>query len=89
MSELKEVRELMVGLKHVAVCIAKVAKDGQVNAIDTVHLMELLSKQSDLIAAVQGLAEIPSELKGIELDQMGALILEILQAVKAVKAEIA
>ena len=88
-SDLKEIRQMMLGLKHVSVCVAKVMKDGKVDAADMIHLMELLGKQADLIAAIQGVSVIPSELKGMELDQVGTLVLEILQAVKAVKAELA
>lgn len=89
MSEMKEVKELMEGLKHLAVFVARVARDGKVDLTDMVHVMQLLNNQAVLMGAIQGITDVPKELKGIDLDQAGRLMIELITAIKDVKAEAA
>lgn len=87
--ELKEIRELMTGLKVIAVFITRVLNDGKIGIDDTIHLMQLMSNQGSLIAAIQGISEVPAEVKSIELEQAGQLVIELIKAIAEVKAEAA
>ena len=81
---IKETKELLAGLGEVAVAAKKIAKDGKVSADDLTVLMDLALKAEKLSAAVQGVGEVPAELK--DLDE--AEVMEIIKEIYAISEKI-
>jgi hypothetical protein len=82
----KEILELIEGLKQLVLVGKAVMKDGKIDMSDLVHLSALMSKQAELVAAFQGLAELKEEAKDIDLAEAQQVILALLAAAKEVKA---
>jgi hypothetical protein len=82
----KELLELVKGLKELGLVTKAVLKDGKINLDDLGALTGLLAKQQDLVNAFQGLGDIDEELKDLSLDEILLVIKELGEAAKAVKA---
>ena len=82
----KEVKELLAGIKILAVAAAKVMKDGKLGSDDVGVVIELLSKQDQLVAAVQGLDEGLLEVKDLTIEEISVILFDIIDIAKAVKA---
>lgn len=83
---IKELSELIVGLKDLAVTVKQVFKDGKVDLSDLALVVGLIAQSSDLVAAVQGVDQIPAEFKDLSGDEVQTLITELLTAYAAFKA---
>jgi hypothetical protein len=81
-----EVKELLAGVKILAVAAAKVMKDGKLGSDDVGVVIELLSKQDQLVAAAQGLDEVGLEIKDLTIDEISSILFDIIDIAKAVKA---
>lgn len=86
MEGIKEIQELLLGLKDVAVAVKQVMKDGKVDMGDIPILLGLLTKVSDLTNAVAGINQIPAEVKDLTGDEINTLVQQVLAAVAEVKA---
>jgi hypothetical protein len=82
----KELLELVKGLKELGLVVKAVLKDGKINLDDLGALTGLLAKQQDLVNAFQGLSDVDEELKDLSLDEILLVIKELGEAAKAVKA---
>ena len=82
----KELLEVIAGLKEVALIGKAALKDGKIDLSDLNLLSQLLLKQQVLIAAFDGLGEVGAEVKDISLDEAMALIKALLDAAKDVRA---
>jgi hypothetical protein len=82
----KELMELIAGLKELILVGKSVMKDGKVDLSDIGALSVLLAKQSELVAAFQGLSEIDDEVKDLDLAEAQEVILALIAAAKEVKA---
>lgn len=83
---IKELLELLEGVKTLALDGKKVMADGKVNLADLPVAMELLNQFDVLSAAVKGADQIPGEFKDLsigEIEQIVAKVLEIAAALKA------
>jgi len=83
--DIKESKELLVGLELVSVTIGDIAKDG-IGADDIAKLLPLLSQFQSLIDAVDGIKNIPSEIKDIdqlELIELGTQAYEMIKNIIA------
>jgi hypothetical protein len=83
---IKEILEVLDGVKVLLVNGKKVMADGKVSLADLPVAMELLKQMSVLNAAVQGASEVVAEAKDIsgpEVDELVAKVLEVFAAVKA------
>lgn len=83
---IKEIMELLEGLKLLAVSGKQVLADGKVSVADLPVVMSLLTSVGVLAAAVQGAGEIKAEAKDLsaeELQQLAAKVLDIVNAVRA------
>jgi ABC-type proline/glycine betaine transport system permease subunit len=79
MSELKSVKEtveLIEGMGEAAKIIKLIAKDG-ITAADLIHIQSIASALPIIKDAVEGLKEIPSELKDLDETE----VLEIIAAI--------
>lgn len=83
---IKEMLELIEGLKQLLLVGKAVMKDGKIDMSDLVHLSGLMAKQAELVAAFQGLSELKEEAKDIDLAEAQEVILALLAAAKEVKA---
>lgn len=82
---IKELLELVAGLKEVALVGKAALKDGKIDMNDLGLLSQLLLKQQALILAFEGLGELGGEAKDISLDEAMELIKVLLAAAKEVK----
>jgi hypothetical protein len=61
-------------------------KDGKLGSDDVGVVIELLSKQDQLVAAVQGLDEGLLEVKDLTIEEISVILFDIIDIAKAVKA---
>jgi hypothetical protein len=81
----KELLELVAGLKEVALIGKQALKDGKIDLNDLSLLSQLLVKQQVLVAAFEGLGQVVDEAKDLSLDEAMNLIKALLDAAKEVK----
>jgi hypothetical protein len=81
----KELLELVAGLKEVALIGKAALKDGKIDLNDLSLLSQLLVKQQVLVAAFEGLGQVADEAKDLSLDEAMNLIKALLDAAKEVK----
>lgn len=86
MKDLKQTKELLEGLKLIAVAAKKVAKDGKVDLSDVGAVIDLAKESSKLVEAVKDIQEIPSELADLEKEELLEIILAVYKAVEEVEA---
>lgn len=86
MADIKEMMELFQGIKDLAVDAKKILSDGAINLTDLPIAMELLGQLGDLTTAVQGIGDIPSEIKDLSPDEINQLVAKVLEIVAAIKA---
>lgn len=85
MKGVKEILELIAGLKEVAKLGKLALKDGKIDLNDLALLSQLLVKQQTLIDALQGLGDVGDEVKDLSLDEAMQLIQALVDAAKEVK----
>lgn len=81
----KEMLELIEGIKQLLLVGKAVMKDGKVDMSDLSHLSVLMAKQAELVAAFQGLGDIKAEAKDIDLAEAQQVVLALIAAAKEVK----
>jgi len=82
----KELKELLVSLKDIAVFAKKVAADKKVNLEDLPALVDLAKNMDEVLAGFDGLNKIPDEVKDIDEAEAMELLGQVLKLVKEVKA---
>jgi len=85
---IKETLELLNALQIAGVAVAKIAKDGKVNAEDLPVLLSLSMDFSKLVDGFSGAGEIPEELKDLDEAEVMAIISKLFVIGKAVKKEL-
>lgn len=83
---IKELLELIAGLKELALVGKAVMKDGKIGIDDLGALTVLLTKTEVLMAAFQDLGKLGDEFKGMDLDEAMSAITALIDAAKEVKA---
>lgn len=86
MKDIKNILELIAGLKELGLVAKAALKDGKVDLQDLSLLAGLLSKQAVLTAALEGLAELDDEVKDLSLDEGLQIVQALVLAAKEVKA---
>lgn len=81
---IKELKELLEGLKLLAVTAKKISADGKINVDDLSSIVELGMQMGTLAAAVEGIDQVPAELK--DLDE--AEVIELITIGYSIAAEI-
>jgi hypothetical protein len=84
MKGIKESKELLEGVKVLAVSAKKIAKDG-VSLADLPEALELIKKIDILVEAVKGVDGIDEEVKDLdqaELVELGVAVFDIVKAIK-------
>lgn len=82
---IKEITELLAAVEVLGVAVKKIAKDGKVDLTDAVVLVELGAKLPVLVAAVEGVKEIPAEAKDIQAEEALALVGELYAIAKKIQ----
>jgi dihydrodipicolinate synthase/N-acetylneuraminate lyase len=85
MKGVKEMLELIAGLKEVAKLGKLALKDGKIDLNDLALLSQLLVKQQVMIDALQGLGDVGDEVKDLSLEEAMQLIQALVDAAKEVK----
>lgn len=75
--EVKEVRELLVGVMELAVLIAERLKDG-FQTDDVMHLFLKIQSDPVFVEAFKNLKEVPNEVKDLDVSESVELILVML-----------
>jgi hypothetical protein len=83
---IKEIVELLDGVKVLAIEAKQALADGSIGMGDLKELLDLFSNVGVLTAAVQGVGEIPSEIKDLSGEEAQALVGKVLELAQAVKA---
>lgn len=78
--------ELLDGVKILGVFGKKVGADGKVDLTDLPLLIELAQKSSDFAKAVEGLDQIPAEIKDIDAVEAQELVMKIFAIIAEIKA---
>ena len=86
MSGIKETLELLQGIKDLVLDAKQVLADGTVSLADLPVAIALLGQLNDLNQAVQGVSDIPTEVKDLSPDEINQLVAKVLEIVAAVKA---
>lgn len=73
--DIKETKELFAGLALVAKATKKIAEDKKVDGNDIPHVIDLAKDAPILIAAVDGIKEVPAELKDLSKEELLELIM--------------
>lgn len=82
---IKEIMELLEGVKVIGVSAKAMMADGKVDLKDIPEAIELLKQYQTIIEAFKGAGEIPHEVKDMSVDELqavGAKVLEIASALK-------
>lgn len=82
----KELKELLVSLKDIAIFAKKVAADKKVNLEDLPALVDLAKNMDEVLAGFDGLNKIPDEVKDIDEAEAMELLAALLKLIKEVKA---
>lgn len=83
---IKELLELLEGVKLLGVAGKKVFADGKIDMADLPLALGLLQKLSVLSAAVQGADQLVAEVKDLSADEANQLVLKVLELAAAIKA---
>ena len=83
--EVKNILEVLEGIKVIAVPVKKVLEDGKVNLEDLPHLMSVLKEHQKLIDAIAGVKDIPAEVKDIDAGEAALIAGKVMEVIKAVK----
>lgn len=82
----KETTELLEGVKVIGVAGVKILADKKLNLLDLGHVMELAKQSETLVAAFDGLGEIPKEVKDLSLEESQAIVSKVFEVIAAIKA---
>lgn len=82
----KETTELLAGIEVVLVAGKKITADGKVNLSDLPTLVATLQKVDELTKAVQGIEQIPGEIKDLSAEEAQEIIAKLFAVIAAVKA---
>lgn len=82
---IKEISELLEGLKLLGVAGTKIAKDG-IKFDDVAHLVALATEFGKLKSAFEDLKEIPAEAKDLKQDEVLAIVAKVFEIIEAIKA---
>lgn len=83
---IKQLLELVAGVKEVALIGKEVLKDGKIGISDLAVLAKLLEKQQVLMDAFSGVGEISGEVKDLGADEVLEVVTALVLAAKEYKA---
>lgn len=84
--EIKEMKEVLAGIRLLGVTAKQVMKDGKIGVEDLAVLVPFLAQAETLVKAVQGLPLIKEEAKDLTMAEAQELIGELYGVVAAIKA---
>lgn len=82
--DLKNTKELIDGLKLVGINGKKAFKDG-ININDLQYLLQIANNFKVLSAAIDGIGDVPKEVKDLSGDEVQELVAHLLLAINEIK----
>lgn len=82
---IKEMMEVIAAVEVLAVAVKKVMKDGKVDLSDAAVLVELGAQFPAFAAAVEGIKEIPAEVKEIDAQEALEIVGKLYAVAKKVQ----
>lgn len=82
----KEIVELLEGVKILAITAKKALADGKISLADLPLVLEAITKVSVLVEAVNGVDQVPSEVKDLTAEEIQMLVSKVLVLAAEVKA---
>jgi hypothetical protein len=82
--EIKETKELIIGLGEAGLLVGKIAKDKKVDFTDIQHVMQM--DFSKIMAAAEGADKLKAEIQDLSLEEAKELLLLLVDQVTKVKA---
>ncbi len=86
MAGIKETLELLQGIKDLVMDGKQVMADGAITLADLPVAIQLLTQLNDLNQAVQGLSDVPMEVKDLSPDEANQLVAKVLEIVAIARA---
>jgi predicted metal-dependent hydrolase len=83
--DIKETKELLEGIKAVAVIGTKIFADGKLTFSDLRHVAEMKNCCLTLREAIKGIEKVDDELKDLSIDEIQELIKEVILLINAIK----
>jgi len=84
--DIKETKELLNGLKLLAIAGRKIGADGKVSLLDLPALAVLAKDGGQILEAFKGVDMVDDEIKDLSVDEAKELLAEILKIASEVKA---
>ena len=86
MAEVKNIKEVLAAVEALGVAAKQVMKDGKVDLTDLAVVLGLFQKADVFVKAVEGVQEIPAEVKDIDGAEAQELLAALMKAFTAIKA---
>lgn len=86
MADVKNIQEVLEAIELMGVAGKQVMKDGKVDLADLPTAIGLLSQLDKVVKAVDGIDQIPAEVKDITSEEAKVLIEQVLKLIAAIKA---
>ena len=83
---IKEISELLNGVEMLGVVSKKVMADGKISLADAGIVFEAVQKYKAVVAAFQGINDVPAEVKDLSAEEANLLLSKLLSVVQAIKA---
>lgn len=80
---IKETKELFAGLGLVAKEVKGALADGKIDLSDLKHVVELGKEHQVLVDAIQGVNEVPAELKDLDKEELLEILMLVYKEIAA------
>lgn len=84
--DIHNLMEVLQSVEDLAIAAKQVLKDGKVDLADLPIALALLPKVAALAAAVDGVSDIPAEVKDMDAAEIQAAVAKLLEVVQKVQA---
>jgi hypothetical protein len=85
---IKETLELLNSIEVISISFVKAFKDGKINLEDLPIFFELMKEAKTIIDGIQGIKEIPEEIKDLEEREAAAIGIKLYAILARLKKEI-
>lgn len=83
---IKEILEMLEGMKVLAALGKSMAADGKINLADLPQLVVLVNNFGVLSAAINGMGELPAEAKDMDKEEAKQIVDKVFEIIEALKA---
>lgn len=82
---IKEISEVLEGVKVLGVAGKKILADGKISVADLPEAMALVSKAQMIVAAVEGIEGVLPEAKDLDSEEAAAIVAKVYEVIAAIK----